>query len=421
MGGVTLADECTLSAETMTWLRRLLRSRRLHYAVLVALVLVVLASNAWLSVTWFTSHDRIVVWDFHSPWLALRSLLKDGLNPYGDQVTLEIQRVTYGRPANQNEDQHVFAYPLSLLVLIGPLALLPLPVAQALWFLLLEASLLTFLFVAPRAVGWHPSLWLLALTALFTLGFYPDVWAMILGQVSIVVAVLVALAWWGLRGARWTMAGVCLALSTIKPQLVFLIVPAMLVWALCHRRRRLVTSFAVTLGIILLLPMLWMPGWPLEWAQQTGRYASYTIFEPPLALLTGSTYASWAVAGLLVAWIAAWWWRDRGQPDTTLGWGFSLLIVVTALVAPRTSQANQLILLLPLFLVFSRLRRQAVVAGVEVALLVGLWLIAALLLPPTSSPQHTVWQHRLISPILPIGLAAALVALTPRMRSEVAE
>jgi hypothetical protein len=83
------------------------------------------------------------------------------------------------------------------------------------------------------------------------------------------------------------------------------------------------------------------------------------------------------------------------------------------LIAPRTSQANQLVLLLPLFLVFTRVTRPGAIAAVEIGLLVGLWLIDFTLLPPTSSPQHMVWQHRLISPILPVGLTLALLRFSP--------
>jgi hypothetical protein len=387
-------------------------ARWLRFAVIM-LAVGVIAACAWLSFTWFASHDRLVVWDFQSPWLALRAMLRDGLNPYSDQVTLSIQQASYGRAAYTYEDQRAMAYPLSIMVLMGPLTALPLPVAQAVWFVLLEASLLTFLAVAPRAVGWRPPGWLLVLTILFTLGLYPDVWAMILGQVSIVVAVLVALAWWGMRIERWTLAGVCLGLATIKPQMTFLFVPAVIIWALYQRRWRVVMSFAVTMGVILLLPMLWVPGWPLAWAQQSERYVGSTVFEPAATALTGSVGANWLVAALLSAWLAFWWWRNRRQPDMALGWAPSMLVAIGGLVAPRTSQANQLVLLLPLFFVFGRLRRQWMIAGVEVVLLVGLWLIAVLMLPAASDPQHTLWEHRLISPILPIGLTAALLAMTP--------
>jgi hypothetical protein len=401
------------------------RQRAVLLVLLVALAMVA----TWLLYATF-SRANVAIWDFHPRWVGLRAMLLEGHNPYSDEVTRLIQQRMYGRPAYADEDQLAFAYPLSALVLLGPLALLPLPVAQAIWYLVLGGAMVAFIVIAPWAVGWRPSPWLLALTAFFSLGLYPNVWALILGQISIVVAGLLALAWWGLRIEHWALAGVCLALATIKPQMTFLIVPAVLIGAIARWHWRLVSSFAVTLGAILLLPMLWMPDWPLEWAKQAGSYMGYTIFEPPAVMLTGSAVAGWVIAGALVAWLVICasplllpGGHRRATPYSrplVSDWALSMLVVISALVAPRTSQANQLVLLLPLFFVLTRLPGQTLVAAVEIILLVGLWLMAALLLPPTSSPQHTLWQHRLISPILPVGLTIALLALSPWPRREVA-
>jgi magnesium-transporting ATPase (P-type) len=187
-----------------------------------------------------------------------------------------------------------------------------------------------------------------------------------------------------------------------------------LIWAAWQRRWRLLAAFGLTFGVLVLLPLPWLPDWPLKWLAAAGRYAGYTVFDPPLVMLTGSNWSAWALAGLLLAWMGWRCWRtDRCQGNSP-AWAMSLLIVLTALIAPRTSQANQLVLLLPLFLVFSRLERAWIVALVEVVLVAGLWLIDATMLPPVSSPQHVVWQHRIISPILPLGLALALLVLSPR-------
>lgn len=57
---------------------------------------------------------------------------------------------------------------------------------------------------------------------------------------------------------------------------------------------------------------------------------------------------------------------------------------------------------------------------VELLLLVGLWLIDILILPPVASAQHVIWQHRIISPLLPLGLIAVLLIISPlRRRSQV--
>jgi hypothetical protein len=381
--------------------------------ILIIALVAVLTLSAWGIYRLLTARGQVIIWDFHPQWVALRSLLYEGKDPYSAEVLLTIQRQVYGRAALPGEDQETFPYPLSIMVIVGPLALLPLPVAETVWLLVLEVSLLTFLVVAPKAVGWRPPAWLLAMTALFTLGLYPNVWAMILGQIAIVMAAFIAIAWWGLRTGHWRLAGVCLALATIKPHLVLLLMPAVLIWAIYRQRWQLVIAFAVTLGALILLPMFWQPTWPLDWLTAANYYSNFYFFDPPLMMLTGSTWLGWLVAGLLLIWTVAAW---RRTPDSD--WALGMLLVVAALAAPRATLANQLVLLLPLFFVFTRLPRTYIIAIVEVGLLVGLWWIGLNLLPSTPGPQQVLWQHRLISPILPVGLTLALLFFSPTWRKD---
>ena len=406
-----------------------LNTTHLISALLAVLTVAILAFSGWLLYGWFTSHERAIVWDLFNPWLALRRMLLDGLNPYSSAVLQETQLVIYGRIAHPYEDQQAFSYPLSVMAVMGPLAVLPLPLAQTMWLLAIGISFLVFLVLAPRAVGWSPSLWLRTWALLCTCALYQNVWAFILGQVAIVVATWVALAWWGLRHRRWVLAGVCIALATVKPQMTFLIVPGMLLWALWQRHTRVVMSFGITLAFLVLLPVAWLPDWPLHWLERLRRYADYTFFAPPVQLLTGTVWSGWVVAGIMMLWpVAIWWrvhrtsWSNSAHTPTSVwkaprmrDWLFSWLIAVTAMVAPRTSQANQLILFLPLFFFFAQLsgrRAQLVIAVVEAVIVVAIWLVAIVVLPAPSDPTYTLQQHRFISPILPLGITGILLGLS---------
>ncbi|MDW8071659.1 MAG: hypothetical protein RMK79_09320, partial [Anaerolineae bacterium] len=105
------------------------------FGLLVVWTLVILGVSGWLLYGWFASHERAVVWDLFSPWLALRRMLLDGLNPYSTTVSQEIQWANYGRLAYPHEDQRAFSYPLSIVIVVGLLANQPLPQAQTLWFM----------------------------------------------------------------------------------------------------------------------------------------------------------------------------------------------------------------------------------------------------------------------------------------------
>jgi hypothetical protein len=320
-----------------------------------------------------------------------------------------------GRRAAENEDQLAFAYPLHVMVLIGPLALLPLPLAQAVWLSLIEIGLLTFSFVAPRAIAWRPPFWLLALVTTFTVGFYSTVWAVILGQVAVLIGAVIALAWWSLRTGNWTAAGACLAVSTMKPQVSLLMVAGVLMWACLRRHWRLLASFGITLFFLLLLPTVWVPTWPFAWLRATLEYGSYTAFDPPLVTLTGSYWSTGLVAGILLAGVAYRWQSVPTAGEPSLDWGLGVFLVVGALTAPRTSHVNHLVLMLPLFFLLSRLSVTGVVA-VALVLLAGPWIADAVLAPPRAGIQHAMWQHRHVAPIMPLGLALALT-LAPSILS----
>ncbi|HEY4688629.1 MAG TPA: glycosyltransferase 87 family protein [Anaerolineae bacterium] len=392
------------------------RGARINRPAVLAsfLVLAVFALVAGGIYGLLTSRAPIVVWDFHPSWLGLRAMLRDGIDPYGEEATQLIQSQILGRAAVPGENQNAFAYPLHILVIIGPLALLPLAAAQAIWLSLLVLSLLIVSLAGSCAVGWRPPAWLLALTVLFTLGLYQDVWALILGQVSLVVAAFIALAWWSVRTAHWRAAGMCLALSTIKPQMTFLLVPALLAWAVYERRWKLVLAFAVTMGALVLLPALWLPNWPIEWLAALGQYAGYTSFDPLLVLLVRSPMLAWLIALTLMAGVTWRWWRAADRGGDALDWALAAAIVISTLIAPRTTQANQAVLLLPLFVVFARLPKHGLAAMVEVGLLAGLWWLDASFAPELNTPEHSLWQHQVISPILPLALTLALMLIQPR-------
>ncbi|HLF28659.1 MAG TPA: glycosyltransferase family 87 protein [Anaerolineae bacterium] len=388
----------------------------MRIGVVVLVAWFVLTAGVYLA---FTSRFNIAVWDFHPPWLALRAMLHAGVDPYSEPVTQLIQSQMLGQTAAPGEDQYAFVYPLYLMVIVGPLSLLPLPAAQAIWLALLMLCVVVIAFIGSRTIGWHPPAGLLGLTAFFAVGLYQNVWAVILGQVSLVAAALIVLAWWSVRNEHWQLAGVCLALATIKPQVSFLFVPVLLAWGIYRKRWALVSSFAVMLAVLILAPMLWLPRWPLEWLEALGRYAGYTFFDPPLVALTGSP----ALAGLFAAALMAgvvWQWRRAADRDgRALDWALAAALVLSALIAPRTTQANQAALLLPLFLVFARISRNDLVAAIELGLLVGIWLLDFAAAPELNTAEHRVWQHQIVNPILPLALALALALLRPRMPREV--
>ena len=388
---------------------------------MILLVCLFLAGNTVGSYLGLTSQRQLHVWDLQPLWQAGRWIVQERGDPYSSELAEVLQMQSYGRLAEEGEDNRAFAYPLYILFVLTPVLLLPLPWAQAAWFTVLLSSMLVGVAGATRLARWRLSTLLSVSTFTWACLLYPNAWALALGQVSILISGLTIATLLAVKAGRDGWAGVCLALTTAKPQMAFLLVPALLLWSLGRRRFRLALSFAIALGLLLLASFAVRPGWVTGVLRVGAGYYDLQPFPSPVALLAETVagawhgLVTWALTALLLAALAVAWWRERHSSSLPLE-AVGLVLVVTALIAPRTSLVNQAPLLLPLCLLFAGWSRRgrggrALTVAVQGALLVGLWLIDLAWFPPLNSGAHWHAQHRVISPILPTLL---LVAATRR-------
>ena len=322
--------------------------------------------------------------DFYSRWSPTRSFWVDGLNPYGEEASLAIQIGIYGRPVVEGEDPGYFAYPLFTVFLLAPLAPMEYALAEAICLVTLAAALLVALLLLLDLYGWRPRPWLLGLLMLWTLFFYPAARGVLLGQLGLMVYLLEVLTLWALVRGRPVLAGVALALSTLKPQMGFLLVPALLLWGVWERRWRFVGAFTASFGALMALSFLVLPSWLGEWLEQIARYPSYTAIGSPLWVLTrgylpflGPTGEALISVGLLS--LLGWAWLRR--PAHELGWKVSLTLIITHIIALRTATPHFVVFIIPLVFYFKALaeedRRRGpwVVLLILVTLLVGSWFL----------------------------------------------
>jgi hypothetical protein len=299
-----------------------------------------------------------------------------------------------------------------------PLIFLPLPLAQAAWFTALEFGIIVSIVGAVRLVGWRVSRLQTFFVVVWGLLLYPLAWALALGQVSIPILVLFVLALLALQNDQPGWAGACLALTTAKPQMSFLLVPALLLWGLVQRCHRFLVSFTAAMGVLLSLSFAVLPGWLGGVLRAGSGYFAVQPFPPPVALMgeaiggaPGSVLTPLLVA-LLLAGLAWVWWRELRTASLPL-WATGMTLVITTLIAPRTSIVNQTSLLIPLCLLFAEMGRRGhrgrqTVFALGILLLAGLWAIDWLYFPAWSSGGHWHDQHRILSPILPTFLLLGL-------------
>jgi hypothetical protein len=394
---------------------------RLALFVLLSLLV---AGNAAALYAVLTSRYPLMIFDFHPLWEAARELFLRGGDPYSDVVTLLIERAKGGPEVTAAGSDHTFAYPLPTLFLLLPVAWLPLPWAQAVWYTMLEVALVTGVVLGARGMGWRPPAWLLACAAVWAFLVLPNTWALILGQVALLVFACIAGASWALSVGRDGLAGALLACATVKPQMSLLLLPALAAWAVARRRWGVLKGLGGTLVFLYGISFLLERGWVVGFLYALSRYAGHSDFVSPVALVARAAWPARAslltaalTCALLTGLVGAWCWVLRRQQG--MRWGIGVTLVVTLLIMPRTSIVNHGVLILPLFLALTGLpgparRRHLLVAGVFLLILVMVWGLDLLVLAEMEAGR-AIAQHRTLGLMIPLAMGIVLLVGRGRM------
>ncbi|HEV2117399.1 MAG TPA: glycosyltransferase 87 family protein [Terriglobales bacterium] len=285
--------------------------------------------------------------DLYPRWYGARELLLHHRDPYSQDVSQEIQYWIFGRLAGPAEDQGRFAYPVYVSFLLWPTIYSNFSSANAFmfWLLLLlgAASALGF----ARFVGWPRSQYGLFLLVLLCACSYPVVFAARLRQLSLLVAFLLATALVLLSRNKLLPAGALLALATIKPQLMVLLAPWLLLWTLADwsRRQRLFWSFTISLALLSAASEILVPGWISEFARSVSSYAHYTHAASILDFLLSGQIGIIATV-VLVGFLAFQCWQLRSceANSSQFIFGTALVLAVTLVVIPTLAPHGQILL-----------------------------------------------------------------------------
>jgi len=292
--------------------------------------------------------------DLYPRWLGTRELLLHQRDPYGADITREIQIGYYGRPLNATrphdpKDQQGFAYPIYVVLMLAPTITLPFSTVNAAFFWLLAGFTAAAVPLWLRTLGWRCSKTGLLIWIVLAVSCFPAIQALKLRQLMLLVAVLLAGSMTAVVRGRLVLAGVLLALATIKPQLVFLLMAWLCIWVLGNwpERRRLLWSFGVTITILVCAGEFLLPGWMREFGLAIEDYYRYTGGATSLLDVLLSPGLGRATAVALVAIVLVFAWKNRRvrQETPAFQWLLCFTLTTTLLVIPRFAPYNQLLLL----------------------------------------------------------------------------
>jgi hypothetical protein len=318
--------------------------------------------------------------DFLSRWEGARGFWLEGINPYSEQATLNIQTRIFGRPAVQGEDLGLFVYPFYTVIVIAPTVFFAYSWAAAFIIVTLEVCLLASLFVLLNFYAWQPRPIVLGALVLWTLFNYFGARGIFLGQLGILVYACFVLSLWGLARRYDVLAGVVLAIATIKPQMGYLLIPFLLLWAWRVRRYRLVVGFAGMFGALMLASFVLVPSWFGEWLAQVQLYPSYTRDGSPVWIIVQHYLGLGNIAegivnvlcGLFVAYL--WYGVLVQHKSERLLWTIVMTLIMTNIFSLKTATPHFVVFIIPMVFYLRQVSRHKN-GGVWVMLIIGLTLI----------------------------------------------
>lgn len=299
--------------------------------------------------------------DFLVHWVGTQKFVLEGVSPYSDKVALEIQRLVYGRPALEEEHELRVAYPFYSILLFLPFSLIRnFEIARAFWMTFLELILMFSTIIAIKLVKWKIKPLFTFLIIAFSLFWYHGLRSIINGNAVVVILFLVIVCIYAISRKQDELAGISLALSTIKPQVVFAFIIFVIIWAIVNKKQKILFWFFGTLISIVFLGLFLLPTWPLEFLREVMRYPGYNPPGTPATALAELIPGVGYRLGLLISAISglvllAEWFFGRHSEELKFFWLASLTLVLGQWINIQTDPGNFLIMFPACIIIFRML------------------------------------------------------------------
>ncbi len=361
--------------------------------------------------------------DFLVHWVGARVFLLDGNSPYSDDAAVQIQTITYGRSANPGEHELRVAYPLYSTIVFAPFAMIEnFTLARAVWMTFLEICLIALAIVCLGLFKWQPAMGTFVVYMIFSLLWYKAIRGLINGNAVIVIALLITLSIWAVRQRQDALAGIFLALMTIKPHVVLLYFVFVLVWALSKRRWNLIYWTIGSVMALILIGMVFLPDWLLQNLNEVLRYPGYnpagTVGAALQDIMPGvGDYLSVGLTIVVVILLLYVWYQAWKADYPGFLWGVCLTLVLSQIAGIQTDPGNYIILFAPLVYVFAGWQKLWGTRGewgailLMIGLFLGLWVL--FLATVEGSTQHPIMFFP-----LPLILLSGLYSIR-RVRFEI--
>jgi len=296
--------------------------------------------------------------DLYPRWLGAREVLLHHRDPYGAEVTREIQTGFYGRPLDSSRSsdppfQESFVYPLYVVFLLTPTLTMNFRTAQEIfrWLLLFLTACSLPLWM--YAIGFRPRVLLTATGIVLLLSSYPAVLEFHMQNLAALALFFLAA---GAAAAvrNWlALSGFLLALATTRPDVSGLLILWFLLWSISRwkERKPLIYSFLATMMALVLAADAVSPHWMMRFLMAVREYPTYGTEPSVIQLFAPSVVATLVTPALVcVLFAVCWHWRTAAPGSEDFAWALAWVSAVTIAILPKLAGYNQP-LLIPALLV----------------------------------------------------------------------
>jgi len=347
------------------------------------LSILILVGLTWVNYRYTTQNQTMN--KFLPRWAGTRLLMMKGWSPYSQQTTDEIQQMAYGRSARSGEDRGYFIYPLYSSLIYAPFSLTDdYALANALWMTLLELSIIAIFVISLSLSQWRPSPLLLIFLFIFTALWYHTLRPILSSNASILSVLFIVLALLAIRSNVDALAGISLALASIKPQMVLILYIFILIWAVSTHRWTIIWSLLGFLVLFIAASSLLVPNWIVDNVRQVILFSESNFISTPGAIIAYwlpgiGRQVGWALTGIMVGVLLIEWRHSLGKEFRWFYWTVLLTLVINNLIGIYTTLENYIILYPAIILIFALLDKRwggfgrGLIILLILIITVGLW------------------------------------------------
>lgn len=295
-------------------------------------------------------------------WVGTRTVWQGG-NPYDHAPGSVFNQIA----TQAGGEADIFFSPFFFTLIFSPFAIFPLKVAALLWLLMIQVLLIFSVVLIIRLLGFKLTGRTLLIGVLFAVFWRYAFQVMILNNLSIPILFLVLLTYYLNSRGRFFTAGIVAAFLLLKPQLVFLTLPLLLVmpsqvagqaasWFNRNTLRRWY-GFGATSLVFAVYSFAVFPSWISGWLMQAGSRVTPTFdsemtsVRSIIALLIKDSqlvaliYYIVAAIGCVLVFI--FWWLNRNNA-TDFIFVFGVVLCANIFLAPYVRSYDFVLILLPL-------------------------------------------------------------------------